>query len=137
MGQDHNNPHFFAGCLAAQNYELSVTGSVTVQEGLCIFVPCQVEYPASSSSVFGYWFRDGANIYSDSPVATNDPHRPVQKEAQGRFYLTGDQDTNNCSLDIRDAQKSDTGMYFFRLGGSGPVKFSFLMSMLSVRVIGR
>ncbi|XP_028641602.1 sialic acid-binding Ig-like lectin 5 isoform X2 [Grammomys surdaster] len=128
-------PVLWTGCLAAQNYELSVTRSVTVQEGLCIFVACQVQYPASSTSVFGYWFRDGADIYSDSPVATNDPHRPVQKEAQGRFYLMGDQDTDNCSLDIRNARKSDTGKYFFRLDGSGIVKFSFLKAMLSVHVI--
>ncbi|XP_052020610.1 LOW QUALITY PROTEIN: sialic acid-binding Ig-like lectin 5 [Apodemus sylvaticus] len=124
----------WAGCLAAQEYKLSVTDSVTVQEGLCVFVSCQVQYPRSSSSVFGYWFRKGANTNLDSPVATNDPHRSVQKEAQGRFYLVGGQDTHNCSLDIRDLQKSDTGVYFFRLDGSGPVKYSFLTSMLSVDV---
>ncbi|XP_076788912.1 sialic acid-binding Ig-like lectin 5 isoform X2 [Arvicanthis niloticus] len=128
-------PVLWTGCLAAQNYKLSVTESVTIQEGLCIFVPCQVQYPTSSSSVFGYWFRNRANIFRDSPVATNDPHRPVQKETHGRFYFMGDRDTDNCSLDIRDARKSDTGIYFFRLDGNGSVKFNFQTPMLSVRVI--
>lgn len=125
-------PLLWAGSLATENYELSLTNSVTVQEGLCVFVPCQVKYPASRGSVFGYWFRAGANTNLDSPVATNDPHRPVQQETQGRFYLVGGIDTNNCSLDIRDARKSDTGKYFFRLDGS--VKYSFQQPMLSVRV---
>lgn len=137
MGQNQDNPHFFAGCLAAQEYKLSVTKSVTVQEGLCVFVLCQVQYPTSSDPVFGNWFRKGANINLDSPVATNDPHRSVQKGAQGRFYLVGDHNTHNCSLDIRDARKSDTGEYFFRLDGSGPVKYSFQEPMLFVHVTGK
>ncbi|EDM07562.1 sialic acid binding Ig-like lectin 5 (predicted), isoform CRA_a [Rattus norvegicus] len=102
-------PLLWAGSLAVENYELSLTESVTVQEGLCVFVPCQVKYPASGGSVFGYWFQDGAN-----------------------FYLVGGIDTKNCSLDIRDARKSDTGKYFFRLDGS--VKYSFRNRMLSVHV---
>ncbi|XP_031242148.1 sialic acid-binding Ig-like lectin 5 isoform X2 [Mastomys coucha] len=126
-------PLLWAGCLALQNYKLSVTDSVTVQEGLCVFVPCQVQYPTSYGSVFGFWFRDGADINLNPPVATNDPHRSVQKETQGRFYLMGNQNTDNCSLDIRDARKTDTGKYFFRLDGS--VKFSFRNPILSVQVI--
>ncbi|XP_059137435.1 sialic acid-binding Ig-like lectin 5 [Peromyscus eremicus] len=124
----------WAGSLAKTgDYELLVTDSVTVQEGLCVFVSCQVRYPTSSSSVFGYWFQDGASINRDSPVATNDPNRSVQKEAQGRFHLMGGPNTQNCSLEIRDAKRSDTQVYFFRLAGS--VKYSFLTKKLSVHVI--
>lgn len=137
MGQDQDNPHFFAGSLATENYELSLTNSVTVQEGLCVFVPCQVKYPTTRDSVFGYWFRNGVNSNTNSLVATNDPYRSVQQEAQGRFYLVGGRDTKNCSLDIRNAWKNDTGEYFFRLDGSGPVKYSFRKQMLSVTVIGK
>ncbi|XP_029334971.1 sialic acid-binding Ig-like lectin 5 isoform X3 [Mus caroli] len=126
-------PLLWAGCLATDGYSISVTGSVTVQEGLCVFVACRVQYPNSQGPVFGYWFRKGANVNSNSPVATNDPQRSVLKEAQGRFYLMGKKNGHNCSLDIRDAQKIDTGKYFFRLDGS--VKYSFLESMLSVLVI--
>ncbi|XP_060236455.1 sialic acid-binding Ig-like lectin 5 isoform X2 [Meriones unguiculatus] len=127
-------PLLWAGSLAQQEYELSVTTSVTVQEGLCIFVSCQAQYP-SSGSVFGYWFQNGANANKDSPVATNNPARSVLKKVQGRFHLVGGQDTRNCSLDIRDAQKGDTGVYFFRVEGSGSMKYSFLQKTLSVNVI--
>ncbi|XP_057612186.1 sialic acid-binding Ig-like lectin 5 [Chionomys nivalis] len=123
----------WAGSLVeTAEYELTVTSPVTVQEGLCIYVSCQVRFPASSSSVFGYWFQDGVNTNSDPPVATNDPNRPVQKEAQGRFHLMGGGDLHNCSLEIRDAKRSDTGQYFFRLDGN--VKYSFIKSKLSVHV---
>lgn len=136
MEQNQDNSHFFAGCLAkTENYELLVTNSVMVQEGLCVFVSCQVRYPHSSSSVFGYWFQDGADIKVHSPVATNDPNRSVQKEAQGRFHLMGAPNTQNCSLEIRDAKRSDTQVYFFRLDGAGDVKYSF-GNKLSVRVTG-
>uniref|UniRef100_A0A8C8UI28 Sialic acid binding Ig-like lectin F n=1 Tax=Peromyscus maniculatus bairdii TaxID=230844 RepID=A0A8C8UI28_PERMB len=121
-------------CLAkTEDYELLVTNSVMVQEGLCVFVSCQVRYPPSSSTVFGYWFQEGANLNRDSPVATNDPNRSVQKEAQGRFHLMGRPNTQNCSLEIRDAKRSDTQVYFFRLDGAGNVKYSF-GNTLSVRV---
>lgn len=118
------------------DYELSVTSSITVQEGLCIYVSCQAHFPTSGSSVFGYWFQDGANINDDPPVATNDPNQSVQKEAQGRFHLMGGPDTHNCSLEIADAERSDTRVYFFRVEGSGNIKYSFLKRKLSVHVIG-
>ncbi|XP_038169748.1 sialic acid-binding Ig-like lectin 5 [Arvicola amphibius] len=126
----------WAGSLVEMaDYKLSVASSVTVQEGLCIYVSCQATFPPSSSSVFGYWFQEGAIINKDSPVATNDPNRSVQKEAQGRFHLVGGPDTYNCSLEIRDARRSDTREYFFRVEGTGSMKYSFKEQKLFVHVI--
>lgn len=141
MEQDRNNSHLFAGSLVeTAEYELKLTpSSVTVQEGLCIYVSCQVRFPASSSSAFGYWFQEGANPDHSPPVATNNPDRPVQKEAQGRFHLMGGPDTRNCSLEIRDVKRSDTQVYFFRVDDGDKVKYSFKLPknlMLSVNVIG-
>ncbi|KAH0517355.1 Sialic acid-binding Ig-like lectin 5 [Microtus ochrogaster] len=113
-----------------------VTSPVTVQEGLCIYVSCQARFPAYSSPIFGYWFQEKANTNSDPPVATNDPNRPVQKEAQGRFHLMGGRDPHNCSLEIRDVKRSDTQVYFFRVDDGDKVKWSFKDSknLLSVTV---
>lgn len=113
-----------------------MTNSVTVQEGLCIFVSCQVHYPTSSSPVFGYWYQDRATTSLDYLVATNDPNRSVQKEVQGRFHLMGGPNTHNCSLEIRDLKRRDTGVYFFRVEGHGAMKYSFVNQKLSVDVIG-
>ncbi|XP_021091400.1 sialic acid-binding Ig-like lectin 5 isoform X2 [Mesocricetus auratus] len=126
----------WAGSLAKNgDYELSVTNSVTVQEGLCTFVSCQVRYPTSSSSVFGYWYQEQTTTSLNYLVATNDPNRSVQKEAQGRFHLMGGPNTHNCSLEIRDAKRRDTGVYLFRVEGDGAMKYSFVKQKLSVDVI--
>ncbi|XP_013209096.2 sialic acid-binding Ig-like lectin 5 [Microtus ochrogaster] len=127
----------WAGSLVeTADYELMVTSPVTVQEGLCIYVSCQARFPAYSSPIFGYWFREKADISGDSPVAANDPNRPVQKEAQGRFHLMGGRDPHNCSLEIRDVKRSDTGKYFFRVDDGDKVKWSFKdpKNLLSVTV---
>ncbi|XP_077649148.1 sialic acid-binding Ig-like lectin 13 [Urocitellus parryii] len=109
---------------------------VTVQEGLCVHVPCQFSYPWSSwtntDSVHGYWFR-GRDTIMRAPVATNNPYRKVQEETQDRFHLLGDPRTDNCSLSIRDARKTDAGSYYFRVE-RGRLRFSYTHDMVSVGV---
>ncbi|KAL1769553.1 sialic acid-binding Ig-like lectin 5 [Sigmodon hispidus] len=124
----------WAGSLANNDYQLSVTSSVTVQEGLCVFVSCQVRYPTSSSSVFGLWYKDGSPQSPSILVATNNPSLLVQKETQDRFHLMGGPNSHNCSLEIRDAKRSDTHMYYFRVDDNQSVKYSFMQKKLSVHV---
>ncbi|XP_013364337.1 PREDICTED: sialic acid-binding Ig-like lectin 13 [Chinchilla lanigera] len=119
-------------------YSLKVRSSVTVQEGLCVHVPCEVSYPDEDGTewdpAYGYWFRRKDVPTSQSaPVATNDPDRQVQKEAKGRFHLTGDPGANNCSLDIRDARKKDKGSFVFRLE-KGKTRYTYTDYPLFVRV---
>uniref|UniRef100_A0A8C4LP33 Ig-like domain-containing protein n=1 Tax=Equus asinus TaxID=9793 RepID=A0A8C4LP33_EQUAS len=100
-------------------YQLQLTESVTVQEGLCVLVLCSFSYPWDRRRNFPrelyiYWFRNGDSWPYSILVATNNPEQQVDTETQGRFRLVGDPRTNNCSLSIRDARKSDTGIYSFR-----------------------
>nr|KAF6270056.1 sialic acid binding Ig like lectin 14 [Pipistrellus kuhlii] len=99
-------------------YELRVQNSVTVQEGLCVHVPCSFSFPwsswSSSSKLYTYWYRHRHNENYAELVASNDPNKPPEEETKGRFLLT-DTTTNNCSLQIRDARRSDTGHYVFRV----------------------
>jgi hypothetical protein len=53
-------------------------------------------------------------------VATNNPEHAVLSETQGRFLLLGDPQTKDCSL---DAQRRDTGVYFFRLERRPTVRY--------------
>nr|KAF6411728.1 hypothetical protein HJG63_017592 [Rousettus aegyptiacus] len=114
-------------------FELRVQKSVTVQEGLCVFLPCYFSYSWSawhpSAELYMYWY----DARSNNLVATNNPKRVVSVEKKGRFRLLGDPMTNNCSLGIRDARKSDTGNYYFRVE-RGYVNHNYQGNMLDLQV---
>ncbi|XP_053460412.1 sialic acid-binding Ig-like lectin 8 [Nycticebus coucang] len=118
-------------------YSLKVPEVVTVQEGLCVHVPCSFSYPSEgwkeSGPIYGYWFRDGANTNHDAPVATNNRTRQVQEETRGRFNLPG-VPMRNCSLSISNATRSDRGFYFFRVEKGQSIKWNYVRNKLSVRV---
>ncbi|XP_033080171.1 sialic acid-binding Ig-like lectin 8 [Trachypithecus francoisi] len=115
-------------------YTLQVQREVTVQEGLCVDVPCSFSHPKTDSpEVHGYWFQQGANTAQDAPAATNNLKQQVKKEIQGRFQLSGNPQMNNCSLSIRDARRKDQGLFFFRIE-RGHVKWNYMSNQLQVLV---
>ncbi|XP_039695422.1 sialic acid-binding Ig-like lectin 5 isoform X2 [Pteropus medius] len=119
-------------------FKLRVQKSVRVQEGLCVVVPCSFSYSWSlwynPAELYVYWYWKGPNTHRNSLVATNDPTKAVSVETQGRFYLLEDPMTNNCSLGIRDARKSDAGNYFFRVERGYFVKHNYLDETLNLKV---
>ncbi|XP_012498799.1 PREDICTED: sialic acid-binding Ig-like lectin 14 [Propithecus coquereli] len=130
-------PLLWAGSPQDTGLELQVEKSVTVQEGLCVLVPCSFSYPPPwypSDPVYRSWFRDGDNIYYGNAVATDNPNRAVKPHTKGRFLLLGDATTRNCSLSIRDAKTKDTGTYLFRVESGYSVKHSYEDNKLNLRV---
>ncbi|XP_065276019.1 sialic acid-binding Ig-like lectin 16 [Emys orbicularis] len=133
-------------------FTLTVPQLVSVQEGLCVLVPCNFTYPASSNTynswdynprarLYGYWHKDQANESQDPLVASSDPSREVSQETQGRFRLAGELAYGDCSLLISEAQWRDTGRYYFRFE-KGRLKYSYLFNsdgtnaMLTITVPG-
>ncbi|XP_036163115.1 sialic acid-binding Ig-like lectin 5 isoform X2 [Myotis myotis] len=131
-------PLLWGGSLQQQHpgYELQVQKLVTVQEGLCVHVPCSFSYPwsswSSSSELYTYWYRQRDNIKYAAPVASSNRNKTVRRDTRGRFLLT-DPTTNNCSLNIRDARKSDSGRYYLRMERD-LVGYSYLEKMLDLQV---
>ncbi|XP_044615696.2 sialic acid-binding Ig-like lectin 14 [Equus asinus] len=119
-------------------YQLQLPESVTVQEGLCVLVLCSFSYPWDRRNfpreLYIYWFRNGDSWPYSILVATNNPEQQVDTETQGRFRLVGDPRTNNCSLSIRDARRSDTGIYSFRLERGYYVNYSYRDKKLHLQV---
>ncbi|KAM7059334.1 sialic acid-binding Ig-like lectin 11 [Molossus nigricans] len=119
-------------------YRLQVQKSVTVQEGLCVQVPCIVTYPPvgwnDSTPAYGYWYWK-KDIKKDVLVATNNKAKAkkIQRKAKSRFFLSGDLGAGSCSLSITDAQKGDSGYYYFRLE-RGQVNHSYQSNPLTVTV---
>ncbi|XP_044847606.1 sialic acid-binding Ig-like lectin 11 [Mauremys mutica] len=112
------------GSLAQQSgFTLTVPQSVSVQEGLCVLVPCTFTYPASydtknsSARLYRYWYKDPADVGRNPPAASSDPRRGVSQETQGRFQLAENPARGDCSLQISDARRMDVGRYFLRVEG--------------------
>ncbi|KAM9114705.1 uncharacterized protein ACDP82_019359 [Pangshura tecta] len=102
-------------------FTLTVPQSVSVQEGLCVLVPCTFTYPASydtdnpSAQLYGKWYKEPATVGQDPPVASSASSLRVSQETQGRFRLTGDPARGDCSLQISDARRTDAGRYFLSI----------------------
>ncbi|XP_007491761.2 sialic acid-binding Ig-like lectin 14 [Monodelphis domestica] len=95
-------------------FSLKVLENVTVQENLCVQIPCTFSYGrknASQGQIFLFWHLDGKN----KTVATNKPNVTIPAKFQGRFSIIGNPQNYNCSLFIMNAQKTDKGKYSLKV----------------------
>lgn len=125
-------------------YWLQMQKVVTVQEGLCVHVSCSFSYPEAavrnhSIPTYGYWRKDNskASEKPDDLVATNNPDKEAKMKNKLHFRLLGDPQANNCSLSISNAQKADSGRYYFRLEKGPSLKYSYKNNLLTLIVTGK
>ncbi|XP_056682304.1 sialic acid-binding Ig-like lectin 10 [Monodelphis domestica] len=114
---------------------INVEEMVTLQEGLCVSIPCSFHYSQqhkNNNTAHGYWFQ---RTKQDKLVATSDTQQDVQSWAQSRFHLIGDPQMGNCSLSITGVQKQDHGNYWFQVE-KGDLRYNYTSKMLFVRVEG-
>ncbi|XP_070627668.1 sialic acid-binding Ig-like lectin 14 isoform X2 [Bos indicus] len=124
-------------------FGLEVQESVAVKACMDVRVTCSFSYPwnlgyprYSSAELFIYWFRE-KDQHTNDAVATNDPRKRVKPETQGRFSLLGDPNNNDCSLSIRQARLSDSGVYYFRVERGYDVRYSYRDKKLNLLVTGK
>ncbi|XP_027391820.1 sialic acid-binding Ig-like lectin 14 isoform X2 [Bos indicus x Bos taurus] len=124
-------------------YALEVQESVAVKACMDIHVTCSFSYPWNlgypryySAELFIYWFREKDHHTNDA-VATNDPRKRVKPETRGRFSLLGDPSNNDCSLSIRQARLSDSGVYYFRVETGRDVRYNYKDKKLNLQVTGK
>ncbi|XP_078509997.1 sialic acid-binding Ig-like lectin 13 [Lissotriton helveticus] len=118
---------------------LPQTVAVTVQEGLCVLIPCQFTIKATQEAAErprGYWFIRGDD-WDGPAVASNDGTRAIREDTRGRFKLVGDLTLWDCSLRIDDVSTRDTGTYYFRYEHSrrSSVKYNYNLYPLRVTVV--
>ncbi|XP_075764354.1 sialic acid-binding Ig-like lectin 13 [Pelodiscus sinensis] len=107
-----------------QVYQIHVAPHVTVQQGLCVLLPCHfIANFESPGPVYKYWFLKGADKDHGVPVASTNPDRPPQAP-RGRICLAGEAE-NDCSLSISDVRAEDREHYYFRFE-KGEWKYSYL-----------
>lgn len=108
----------FAGVIPAivEGYDLKAPDHVLVEEGLCAVIPCNFtynkEHAKPNKKLIGFWKKGTENTDSI-------------EVSQERFQLTGNLTAGNCSLLILNAQKIDSGNYFFRMEKKPKALFSF------------
>ncbi|XP_043849878.1 myeloid cell surface antigen CD33-like [Dromiciops gliroides] len=116
-----------------QTFELCVSGPVTVQEGLCVAIPCSFHYPSeyrNNDPGYAYWYQKK----SGKLVATNKPHMTIHPGDKDRFHFIGNPQMDNCSLRITGAKKSDAGDYEFRIE-KGALSYSYSKHRVSLQVV--
>ncbi|XP_042556425.1 sialic acid-binding Ig-like lectin 5 isoform X1 [Dipodomys spectabilis] len=131
-------PLLWAGTLQVeQEFNLRVPKLVTVQEGLCVSVPCTFSYPqykmGASHQLYIYWFKSGYKT-EQYPVATNDPNIKVETDTRGRFRLLEHSKSTNCSLHVSDAKRGDRGSYFLHIEGTGNTRYTYRETRLTLEV---
>ncbi|XP_071969502.1 sialic acid-binding Ig-like lectin 14 [Engystomops pustulosus] len=103
-------------------YSIIVFPSVSVQEGLCVSIPCT--FTANYSNTFtnstGIWTSTLSEPYDI--VASNDKSIAEQKS---NFKLIGNPDIGDCTLTISDAKREDEGGYYFRFVDRRNSKMSY------------
>ncbi|XP_063168292.1 sialic acid-binding Ig-like lectin 13 [Candoia aspera] len=123
-------PLLWEGAIPAKvpGYSLHAPANVSVEEGLCVTIPCNFTYNPSDAkkdaTLYGFWYDKGSTTYSNFPVATNS-HKRLASFAQNRFHLIGNLEEGDCSLLIFNAQKTDRRTYFFRMEKETRANYNF------------
>ncbi|XP_040276713.1 sialic acid-binding Ig-like lectin 14 isoform X4 [Bufo bufo] len=111
-------------------YSIQVDSSISVQEGLCVIIPCAftADHKTTFKNSTGYWKSN-----YETNIASSNASVPIVKE---NFHVMGNPDNGDCTLKVTDARKQDTGTYFFRFEGSKEtsIKYNYVSDKITLLV---
>nr|DBA15819.1 TPA: hypothetical protein GDO54_003279 [Pyxicephalus adspersus] len=113
---------------AFPGYSINVSSHVTVQRGLCVYIPCSFTVPTTETltgNAVGIWYK-----WRNTPVASNNR----RFSSNGRFFLIGDVQRGDCSLYIENPLYEDQGSYYFRVEDN--IRFNYQKIMPFIEVTG-
>ncbi|XP_075438063.1 sialic acid-binding Ig-like lectin 13, partial [Ascaphus truei] len=132
-------------CQKFDSYRIKVKRNITVQEGLCVLIPCNFTVNKKvpwSDNIKGFWlpelnYEDNKTIaylaaLNSTGVDICDPDSMLVERRS--FNTSGVKlRARDCSLIINDASKADSGFYLFRIE-DGHLKYSYRSTMLMLQV---
>ncbi|XP_040276555.1 sialic acid-binding Ig-like lectin 12 isoform X3 [Bufo bufo] len=110
-------------CERLPGYKIDTSPSVTVHRGLCVHVPCLFTVPRDvqlSISTTGEWYT----VFNDYGITIAFKNNLKHQSYNGRFFLTGNVSSGDCSYSIEDPLPADEGIYFFRVEDY-PIQFTY------------
>ncbi|XP_056312376.1 sialic acid-binding Ig-like lectin 14 [Danio aesculapii] len=115
-----------AGCLIQGvlcGFSISLPERVEALEGSCVYIPCTFEIEEKykdnlTDTAKRLWYKDGKPA-----VVVFDSNSPDSGLLKGEIF--GKPTEKNCSTRFDNLKPTDNGSYFFRLEGSGGLKYSY------------
>ncbi|XP_042196009.1 hemicentin-1-like [Callorhinchus milii] len=127
---DSHRESFWAG--SAHQWSVTLPESTAGLEGESVILDCSFSYPDPPNkpyTIWGQWFKGNpCNERAEKIYESN--------ESNNRIKLTGNLTKKNCSIEISDLRKTDTGHYCFRFEIPGFDKWTGKLS-ISVDVYDR
>ncbi|XP_059815055.1 sialic acid-binding Ig-like lectin 12, partial [Hypanus sabinus] len=117
---------------ASNMWRVNMKASVTVQRGMCAWIPCHYSYPSclANETRDGIWVKGGNQIHSTD-------HNKVSPKFKHRTRLDGDLEDGNCSLVINKITQEDEGPYTFSIKFKNQNQYSYRsITQLHVTVSG-
>ncbi|XP_062913366.1 sialic acid-binding Ig-like lectin 12 [Mobula hypostoma] len=111
---------------ASEKWRVHVKESITVQRGMCAWIPCHFSYPSclANETRDGIWVKGGNQ--SHLPVAFHSMDRNKETlKFKRRTWLAGDLKDDNCSLVINNITQEDEGSYTFRIKFKNQDQYSY------------
>ncbi|XP_072548560.1 sialic acid-binding Ig-like lectin 5 [Salminus brasiliensis] len=115
----------------AQKWSVTMPTEMSVLAGSCVDIPCTFTHPYSHLPSQIVWYSYSATGY---PVVYSQNTGDVAEPFRGRTQLTGDAESRNCGLKIREVSAAMDGYQLYPWIDPNEVKHNFYHNMVKLNV---